>query len=134
MDTPSAPLYDAFLHELAKRLVPLIVIELKHQTNAEGMGLIALDPNNLALPVHSLLTEDDNTKNAIRGIVEVYVDSHLQSLSRKIDELDSKFDDLDTKVDGHDDRLDEIESNDTPVDSDNTDFQDAVMSVLRKSI
>jgi hypothetical protein len=58
---PSAPLFNAFMQDLAKQLVPLIVAELKHQTNAEGMGMIALDPNNLALPVHSLLTEDSNT-------------------------------------------------------------------------
>lgn len=127
MDTPSAPLFNAFMQDLAKQLVPLIVAELKAQTNAEGMGMIALDPNNIALPVHSLLTQDDNTREAIQDIIESYIDPHIQSMSRKID-------DLDEKVDTHDDKIDELESNNTPVDADNSDFQDAVMSVLRKSI
>lgn len=126
---PSAPLFNAFMQDLAKQLVPLIVAELKHQTNAEGMGMIALDPNNLALPVHSLLTEDSNTKEAIRSLIEEHYDDTLNDLTRRIDKVETDVSDLDTKVD-------EIETNadDNKVDADNHEFQDAVMSVLRKSI
>lgn len=127
MDTPSAPLFNAFMQDLAKQLVPLIVAELKAQTNAEGMGMIALDPNNIALPVHSLLTQDNNTKDAIRDLIDDRI--------RDIDLTDFKdFRSVADKVDEIETKVDELECNGTPVDADNSDFQDAVMSVLRKSI
>jgi peptidoglycan hydrolase CwlO-like protein len=126
---PTAPLFNAFMHDLAKQLVPLIVAELKHQTNAEGMGMIALDPNNLALPVHSLLTEDKNTQEAVQGILEAHYDDTLNDIVRRLDKVETEVSDLDTKVD-------EIETNadDNKVDADNHEFADAVISVLRKSI
>ena len=126
---PTAPLFNAFMHDLAKQLVPLIVAELKHQTNAEGMGMIALDPNNLALPVHSLLTEDKNTQEAVQSILEAHYDDTLNDIVRRLDKVETEVSDLDTKVD-------EIETNadDNKVDADNHEFADAVISVLRKSI
>ena len=127
MDTPSAPLFNAFMQDLAKQLVPLIVAELKAQTNAEGMGLIALDPNNIALPVHSLLTQDDNTREAIRDLI----DDRIRGID--LDEF-KEFRSMADKVDEIETKVDELECNNTPVDADNSDFQDAVMSVLRKSI
>lgn len=126
---PSAPLFNAFMQDLAKQLVPLIVAELKHQTNAEGMGLIALDPNNLSLPVHSLLTEDANTKEAIKGILEEHYDDTISDLTRRLDKVESQVSD-------HEDKIDELDTNidDNKVDADNHEFADAVIAVLRKSI
>ena len=151
MDTPStpvpsAPLFNAFMHDLAKQLVPLIVAELKHQTNAEGMGMIALDPNNLSLPVYTLVQNDDAVRDTIRDLISDAVDPHIQSISRKVDELDSKFDDLEAKVDDLDldelqgqvstldEKVGELEENSTPIDADDGDFQDAVRSVIRNHI
>lgn len=126
---PSAPLFNAFMHDLAKQLVPLIVAELKHQTNAEGMGMIALDPNNLALPVHSLLTEDKNTQEAVQGILEAHYDDTLSDIVRRLDKVESQVSD-------HEDKIDELETetSDNKVDADNHEFADAVIAVLRKSI
>ena len=127
--TPSAPLFNAFMQDLAKQLVPLIVAELKHQTQAEGMGMIALDPNNLSLPVHTLLTEDKGTQEAVKGILEEHYDDTISDLTRRLDKVESQVSD-------HDDKIDEIETNidDNKVDADNHEFADAVIAVLRKSI
>ena len=127
MDTPSAPLFNAFMQDLAKQIVPLVVAELKAQTNAEGMGMIALDPNNIALPVHSLLTQDDNTREAIRDLI----DDRIRGID--LDEF-KEFRSMADKVDEIETKVDEIECNGTPVDADDGDFQEAVRSVIRNHI
>ena len=132
--SPTAPLFASFVHELARYIVPHVVAELKAQTNAEGMGMIALDPNNLALPVYTLMQHDDNIRDAIKDLIEDQYASDLRSLGTKLDELDNKVDDLDSKVDDFDDELNTVKKNTPKVDADDSDFQDAVMSVLRKNI
>lgn len=127
MDTPSAPLFNAFMQDLAKQIVPLVVAELKAQTNAEGMGMIALDPNNIALPVHTLLTQDDNTREAIRDLI----DDRIRGID--LDEF-KEFRSMADKVDEIETKVDEIECNGTPVDADDGDFQEAVRSVIRNHI
>lgn len=126
---PSAPLFNAFMQDLAKQLVPLVVAELKHQTNAEGMGMIALDPNNLSLPVNTLLMHDNNTQDSIRAILEEHYDDTISDLTRRLDKVE-------TEVSNLEDKVDEIETNadDNKVDADNHEFADAVIAVLRKSI
>jgi len=134
------------MHDLAKQLVPLIVAELKHQTNAEGMGMIALDPNNLALPVHSLLTEDKNTQEAVQGILEAHYDDTLNDIVRRLDRIETDatcnvdisdnddFTDLAARVDQLEEKVGELEESETTVDADNSNFQDAVCSVIRNHI
>lgn len=126
---PSAPLFNAFMQDLAKQLVPLVVAELKHQTNAEGMGMIALDPNNLSLPVFTLLSHDNNITEAINSIIDDRVDDTISDLTRRLDKVE-------TDVSDHGDKIDELENNidDNKVDADNHEFADAVIAVLRKSI
>lgn len=126
---PSAPLFNAFMQDLAKQLVPLIVAELKHQTNAEGMGMIALDPNNLSLPIFTLLSHDKNITEAINSIIDDRVDDTISDLTRRLDKVE-------TEVSNLEDKVDEIETNadDNKVDADNHEFADAVIAVLRKSI
>lgn len=146
MEQTSAPLFSAFMQDLAKQLVPLVVAELKAQTNAEGMGMIALDPNNLALPVYTLLKHDDNIREVIINLLEDQHASDLRSLGTKLDELDNKVDDMESKLDDIDiddmkgeiatleEKVGELEENSTPIDADDSEFAGAVMAVLRKNI
>ena len=149
METPSAPLFNAFMQDLAKQLVPLVVAELKHQTNAESMGLIALDPNNISLPVHTLLTQDENTRNVIFRMIEESYDSRINDIERDIRTLERQadqttsdvdisdnddFTDLVSRVSTLEEKVGELEENSTPVDADDSDFQDAVCSVIRNHI
>jgi tetrahydromethanopterin S-methyltransferase subunit G len=144
---PTAPLFNAFMHDLAKQLVPLIVAELKHQTNAEGMGMIALDPNNLSLPVYTLLSQDKATIEAINSIIDDRVDDTFSDLSRRLDRVESDttanvdisdnddFNDLQSRVSTLEEKVGELEENrGTEVDADDSDFQDAVRSVIRNHI
>ncbi len=139
--SPTAPLFASFVHELARYIVPLVVAELKTQTNAEGMGMIALDPNNLALPVYTLMQHDDNIRDLLTGMIDGHYNDDMRSMSKKIDELDnkvddleSKVDDLDSKVDDFDDELNAVKKNTPKVDADDSEFAGAVMAVLRKNI
>ena len=146
--SPTAPLFTSFVLDLAKYIVPHVVAELKAQTNAEGMGMIALDPNNLALPVYTLLKHDDNIRDLLTGMIEEFTDDTLSALSNglrsigtkldeldnKVDDMESKVDDMESKVDDFDDELNTVKKNTPKVDADDSDFQDAVMSVLRKNI
>ncbi len=139
--SPTAPLFASFVHELARYIVPHVVAELKAQTNAEGMGMIALDPNNLALPVYTLMQHDDNIRDAIKDLIEDQYNNDLRSIGTKLDELDnkvddleSKVDDMDSKVDDFDDELNTVKKNTPKVDADDSEFAGAVMAVLRKNI
>ncbi len=139
--SPTAPLFASFVHELARYIVPHVVAELKAQTNAEGMGMIALDPNNLALPVYTLMQHDDNIRDAIKDLIEDQYNNDLRSIGTKLDELDnkvddleSKVDDMESKVDDFDDELNAVKKNTPKVDADDNEFNDAVMTVLRKNI
>jgi peptidoglycan hydrolase CwlO-like protein len=139
--SPTAPLFASFVHDLARYIVPYVVAELKTQTNAEGMGMIALDPNNLALPVYTLMQHDDNIRDAIKDLIFVQYNDDLRSIGTKLDELDnkvddleSKVDDMDSKVDDFDDELNAVKKNTPKVDADDSEFAGAVMAVLRKNI
>jgi peptidoglycan hydrolase CwlO-like protein len=139
--SPTAPLFASFVHELARYIVPHVVAELRAQTNAEGMGMIALDPNNLALPVYTLMQHDDNIRDAIKALIEDQYNNDLRSIGTKLDELDnkvddmeSKVDDMESKVDDFDDELNAVKKNTPKVDADDSEFAGAVMAVLRKNI
>ena len=137
--SPTAPLFASFVHDLARYIVPLVVAELKTQTNAEGMGMIALDPNNLALPMYTVLKHDANMQQLIVDMIEDQCGHDLRSIGTKLDELDNKVDDIDVeelegKVSTLEEKVGELEENSTPIDADDSDFQDAVRSVIRNHI
>ncbi len=138
--SPTAPLFASFVHELARYIVPHVVAELKAQTNAEGMGMIALDPNNLALPVYTLMQHDDNIRDVIASLIEDQYASDLRSIGTKLDELDNKVDDIDVeelegKVSTLEEKVGELEEHrGASVDADDNEFNDAVMTVLRNNI
>ena len=144
--SPTAPLFSAFVQDLAKYIVPHVVAELKAQTQAEGMGMIALDPNNLALPMYTVLKHDANMQQLIVDMIEDQYGHDLRSIGTKLDELDNKVDDMESKLDDIDiddmkgeiatleEKVGELEENSTPIDADDSDFQDAVRSVIRNHI
>ena len=152
MDTSSntAPLFNAFMQDLAKQIVPLIVAELKAQTNAESMGMIALDPNNLSLPVYTLVQQDVAIRDMIKDMIDDAIDPRLtdierdiRSLERQINETTSDVDisdnddftDLVSRVSTLEEKVGELEENaGTKIDSDDSDFSDAVLQVLRNTI
>lgn len=144
---PTASLFAAFMQDLAKQIVPLVVAELKATTQAEGLGMIALDPNNIALPMYTVLKHDANMQQLIVDMIEDQYSNDLRSIGTKLDELDNKVDDMESKVDDID--IDELEGKvstleekvgeleehrGASVDADDNEFNDAVMTVLRNNI
>lgn len=149
--TPQAPLFNAFMQDLAKQLVPLVMAEitttLKAQTNAESMGMIALDPNNISLPVYTLLSQDTAIRETIRDLISDQVSDidlsdfrDFRDLVSKVDDVDAKiddidFDDLQGKIATLEEKVGELEENSgTKIDADDSDFSDAVLQVLRNTI
>jgi hypothetical protein len=138
--SPTAPLFSAFVQDLAKYIVPHVVAELKAQTQAEGMGMIALDPNNLALPMYTVLKHDANMQQLIVDMIEDQYGHDLRSIGTKLDELDNKVDDIDVeelegKVSTLEEKVGELEEHrGASVDADDNEFNDAVMTVLRNNI
>ena len=149
--TPQAPLFNAFMQDLAKQLVPLVMAEitttLKAQTNAESMGMIALDPNNLSLPVYTLLSQDTAIRETIRDLIsdqvgDIDLDDYrdFRDVVSKVDDMDAKiddidFDDLQGKIATLEEKVGELEENSsTKIDADDSDFSDAVLQVLRNTI
>ncbi len=138
--SPTAPLFASFVHELARYIVPHVVAELKAQTQAEGMGMIALDPNNLALPMYTVLKHDANMQQLIVDMIEDQYGHDLRSIGTKLDELDNKVDDIDVeelegKVSTLEEKVGELEEHrGASVDADDNEFNDAVMTVLRNNI
>lgn len=145
MDTPSAPLFTAFMQDLAKQIVPLVIEQIKQQTHAESMGMVALDPNNIALPVYTVIKEDNGVRDVIRDLIEDIIDmsrigTKLDELENKVDDMESKLDDIDVddiegKVSTLEEKVGELEENSsTRIDADDNEFADAVMTVLRNNI
>lgn len=149
--TPQAPLFNAFMQDLAKQLVPLVMAEitttLKAQTNAESMGMIALDPNNISLPVYTLLSQDTAIRETIRDLISDQVSDidlsdfrDFRELVSKVDDVDAKiddidFDDLQGKIATLEEKVGELEENSgAKIDADDSDFSDAVLQVLRNTI
>ena len=147
MDSPTSKLFSAFMQDLTKQLVPLVVAELKAQTNAEGMGMIALDPNNIALPMYTVLKHDDNVRDLILDLIEHQYNSDLRGIGTRLDELDNKVDDIESTVNDIDvdelksqvatldEKVGELEEHrGASIDADDNEFNDAVMTVLRNNI
>lgn len=149
--TPQAPLFNAFMQDLAKQLVPLVMAEitttLKAQTNAESMGMIALDPNNISLPVYTLLSQDTAIRDTVRDMISDQVSDidlsdfrDFRELVSKVDDMDAKiddidFDDLQGKIATLEEKVGELEENSgAKIDADDSDFSDAVLQVLRNTI
>jgi polyhydroxyalkanoate synthesis regulator phasin len=153
MDTPStpaAPLFNAFMHDLAKQIVPIVIEQIRTQTQAESMGLIALDPNNLSLPVYTLVQNDVAIRDQIRDMIDDAVDSRLTGVERDIRTLERQanettadvdisdnddFTDLKSRVGTLEEKVGELEENaGISIDADDSDFSDAVLQVLRNTI
>lgn len=147
MDTPSAPLFTAFMQDLAKQIVPLVIEQIKQQTQAESMGMVALDPNNLSLPVYTLVQNDVAIRDQIRDMIDDAIDHRLTEVERSVEKLESKTDDMDSTVEGIDvddikgklstleEKVGELEENSSVrIDADDNEFADAVMTVLRNNI
>jgi O6-methylguanine-DNA--protein-cysteine methyltransferase len=115
----------AIIDGIMQRLVDTVSDEVIRKLKAEGSAEATLAPETLAASLLHLLEFDASIRESIRDMVTDTVD--------KINLSDhSEFNDLERQVSRLEEKLDELEA--TPVDADNSDFQDAVCSVIRNHI
>jgi O6-methylguanine-DNA--protein-cysteine methyltransferase len=115
----------AIIDGIMQRLVDTVSDEVIRRLKAEGSAEATLAPETLAASLLHLLEFDASIRESIRDMVTDTVD--------KINLSDhSEFSELEAQVSRLEEKLDELEA--TPVDADNSDFQDAVCSVIRNHI
>lgn len=115
----------AILDAIMQRLVDTVADEVIRKLKAEGTAHFTLESEALSAAIVHSLEFDATVRESIRDIVTDTIDN--TNLSDN-----SEFSDLERQVSTLEEKLDELEA--TPVDADDSDFQDAVRSVIRNHI
>lgn len=112
---------DAIMQQLVDTVADAVIRKLK----AEGAAHFTLESEALSAAIVHSLEFDATVRENIRDIVDDRIDNINLSDN-------SEFSDLERQVSALEEKLDELEA--TPVDADDSDFQDAVRSVIRNHI
>lgn len=115
----------AILDAIMQRLVDTVADEVIRKLKAEGTAHFTLESEALSAAIVHSLEFDATVRENIRDLVTDTIDN--TNLSDN-----SEFSDLERQVSTLEEKLDELEA--TPVDADDSDFQDAVRSVIRNHI
>jgi hypothetical protein len=110
---------------LYDKLVADVSDSVIRKLKAEGMATVSLEPEALEASLVDLLNRNMEVRDSIRDIVTDSIDNICLSDM-------SEFQDLQRDVERLQEKLDELEA--TPVDADDSDFADAVRSVIRNHI
>lgn len=110
-------LYDKLVADVSDAVI--------RKLKAEGAAHFTLESEALSAAIVHSLEFDATVRENIRDIVTDTIDN--TNLSDN-----SEFQDLQREVENLQEKLDELEA--TPVDADDSDFQDAVRSVIRNHI
>ena len=136
MDTNA--IINAAMQQLVDTVADAVICRLK----AEALGTLTLEPEKLQFAVLHLLETDTLIREEVRTINEEkfdQIDSRLDHIenddnpSCNVDISDNDdFTDLKSMVEELKDQVESLEA--TPVDADDSDFADAVRSVIRNHI
>jgi len=116
---------NAIINAAMQQLVTTVADEVIRKLKAEGMATVSLEPEALEASLIALFIGNADVRESIRDITNDLIDN--VNLSDN-----SEFSDLERQVSALEEKLDELEA--TPVDADDSDFQDAVRSVIRNHI
>lgn len=116
---------NAIINAAMQQLVDTVADEVIRKLKAEGTAHFTLESEALSAAIVHSLEFDATVRESIRDIVTDTIDN--TNLSDN-----SEFSDLERQVSTLEEKLDELEA--TPVDADDSDFQDAVRSVIRNHI
>ena len=105
---------NAIINAAMQQLVSTVADEVIRRLKAETVATATLEPETLAASLLHLLEFDADIREAVRDVT------------------DEKFDDLESQVSRLDEKLDDLGP--AVVDADNSEFQDAVCSVIRNHI
>lgn len=116
---------NAIINAAMQQLVDTVADAVIRKLKAEGAAQAALESETIQPLLVDLLNNNSEVRESIRDIASDLVDN--------IDLCQiSDFSDLERQVSTLEEKLDELEA--TPVDADDSDFQDAVRSVIRNHI
>lgn len=134
---------NAIINAAMQQLVTTVADEVIRRLKAETVATATLEPEQLQFAVLHLLETDTNIREEVRIINEEKfneIDSRLDHLenddnpSCNVDISDNDdFTDLKSVVEDLVSRVEDFETNGT-IDADDSDFQDAVRSVIRNHI
>ena len=105
---------NAIINAAMQQLVDTVADAVIRKLKAEALGTLTLEPEKLQFAMLHLLESDTLIREEVLNISE-----------QKFDEFATRLDELE-----NDDRDD----SDNPIDADNSDFDAAVMQVLRNNI
>ena len=137
----------SIINAAMQQLVSTVADEVIRRLKAESSASMALDEEALAAAVLKLMQFNTDIREEVRCVS----DEHLDGITRKLDRLEQSttdindnddFCDLKTEVESLKEQVEEmvgqveeLESNSsTKIDSDDTDFADAVRQVIRDNI
>jgi hypothetical protein len=116
---------NAIINAAMQQLVDTVADEVIRKLKAEGMATVSLEAETIQPLLVDLLNRNVEVRDSIRDIVTDSIDNICLSDM-------GEFQDLQRDVERLQEKLDELEA--TPVDADDSDFQDAVRSVIRNHI
>ena len=131
---------NAIINAAMQQLVSTVADEVIRRLKAESSASMALDTDALAAAVLKLMQFNTDIREEVRCIS----DEHLDGIDRKLERLEQSttdirdnddFSDLKSEVESLKEQVEELEGNSTTkIDSDDTDFADAVRQVIRDNI
>ena len=131
---------NAIIAAAMQQLVSTVADEVIRRLKAESSASMALDTDALAAAVLKLMQFNTDIREEVRCIS----DEHLDGIDRKLERLEQSttdirdnddFSDLKSEVESLKEQVEELEGNSTTkIDSDDTDFADAVRQVIRDNI
>lgn len=131
---------NAIIAAAMQQLVSTVADEVIRRLKAENSASMALDTDALAAAVLKLMQFNTDIREEVRCIS----DEHLDGIDRKLERLEQStidisdnddFSDLRSEVESLKEQVEELEGNSTTkIDSDDTDFADAVRQVIRDNI
>jgi hypothetical protein len=131
---------NAIINAAMQQLVSTVADEVIRRLKAESSASMALDTDALAAAVLKLMQFNTDIREEVRCVS----DEHLDGIDRKLERLEQSttdisdnddFSDLKSKVEDLESQVEELEGNSTTkIDSNDTDFADAVRQVIRDNI
>lgn len=131
---------NAIINAAMQQLVSTVADEVIRRLKAESGASMALDADALAAAVLNLMQFNTDIREEVRCVS----DEHLDGIDSRMTRIENDpfdinnnedFSDLKSEVESLKEQVEELEGNSTiKIDSDDTDFADAVRQVIRDNI
>jgi hypothetical protein len=131
---------NAIINAAMQQLVTTVADEVIRRLKAESSAEMALDADALAAAVLKLMQFNTDIREEVRCVS----DEHLDGIDSRMTRIENDpfdinnnedFIDLKSEVDSLKEQVEELQGNSTiKIDSDDTDFADAVRQVIRDNI